>query len=210
MAKIRKFSSLDVSPRAVVRLPQPLTPTTTPSANGENLYSALYNLRTQHRDVYDQIKDILQLAFPGFTHLDFPLVGAGQATMTWYDDYLSNPLFPGELSEGTLRFLWLITILLSSNPAPVTLIDEPEVSLHPELLKILAGVLQDASTRTQLIIATHSTDLIRWLQPDEILVVDKIEGETQVTWADSLNLESWLEEYTLGELWVMGTLGGRP
>jgi predicted ATPase len=152
----------------------------------------------------------LQLAFPGFTHLDFPLVGAGQATMTWYDDYLSNPLFPGELSEGTLRFLWLITILLSSNPAPVTLIDEPEVSLHPELLKILAGVLQDASTRTQLIIATHSTDLIRWLQPDEILVVDKIEGETQVTWADSLNLESWLEEYTLGELWVMGTLGGRP
>jgi predicted ATPase len=71
-------------------------------------------------------------------------------------------------------------------------------------------VLQDASTRTQLIIATHSADLIRWLQPDEILVVDKIEGETQVTWADSLNLESWLEEYTLGELWVMGTLGGRP
>jgi predicted ATPase len=64
--------------------------------------------------------------------------------------------------------------------------------------------------RGQVIVATHSADLIRWLQPDEILVLDKVEGETQFTWADSLDLSEWLQEYTLSELWLMGTLGGRP
>jgi predicted ATPase len=134
LTKIRFYSFLDVGYRSVIRLPQPLTPTFSPGPNGENLYSALYNLRTQYRDVYQRIKDILQLAFPDFDDLDFPLVGAGQATMSWYEHGLATPLFPGELSEGTLRFLWLITVLLSPNPAPITLIDEPEVSLHPELL----------------------------------------------------------------------------
>ena len=153
---------------------------------------------------------MLQIAFPGFRELKFPVVGAGQVTMSWYQDGLSGPLYPGELSEGTLRFLWLITVLLSPEPSPITLIDEPEVSLHPELLKLLAGLLQDAACRGQVIVATHSTDLVRWLQPDEVLILDKTDGQTSLTWADSLDLVEWLREYTLGELWLMGTLGGRP
>ena len=58
--------------------------------------------------------------------------------------------------------------------------------------------------------ATHSADLVRWLQPNEVLVSDKVDGNTKFTWADTLNLGEWLKEYTLGELWQMGTLGGRP
>lgn len=210
LSKTRKYSSLDVEPRSVIRLPQSLTPTLSPGPNGENLYSALYNLRTLHPDSYDRLINILRLAIPAFDRLEFPLVGAGQATMTWYQADLSGPLYPNELSEGLLRFLWLSTVLLSPTPAAITLIDEPEISLHPELLKLLAGLLQDASTRTQLLVATHAADLVRWLQPEEVLVLDKIEGKTHCTWADSLNLEKWLKEYTLGELWLMGTLGGRP
>jgi predicted ATPase len=92
------------------------------------------------------------------------------------------------------------------------LIDEPEVSLHPELQKILAALLQDASARTQIIVATHSPELIRWLQPDEVVVIDKFDGQSQFTWASdpALDLEAWLKEYTLADLWYMGTLGGRP
>jgi predicted ATPase len=210
LSKTRKYSILDVEPRSFVRLPQSLTPALTPGPNGENLYSALYNLRTSYPDIYDRLTDILRLAFPQFDRLELPLVGAGQATMIWYQTDLTGPLYPNELSEGTLRFLWLVTTLLSPAPSPITLIDEPEVSLHPELLKLLAGLLQDASVRTQLIVATQSADLVRWLQPEEVLVLDKVEGQTHFTWADSLNLEAWLKEYTLGELWLMGTLGGRP
>ena len=109
-----------------------------------------------------------------------------------------------------MRFLWLTTVLISPSAASITCIDEPEVSLHPELLKLLAGLLQDASMRGQFIVATHSAELIRWLKPEEILVMDKDEGRSNFTWADSLDLHEWLQEYTLDQLWLMGTLGGRP
>ena len=100
--------------------------------------------------------------------------------------------------------------MLTSDPPPIVLIDEPEVNLHPELLKILAGLLQDASSRCQIIVATHSPDLIGWLDPSEIVVLDKIDGRTRVTWAGSMDLKEWLQEYTMRDLWLMGTLGGRP
>ncbi len=140
------------------------------------------------------------------------MVGGGQITLAWYEKNLTLPLYPNQLSEGTLRFLWLTTILLSPEPPPLILIDEPEVSLHPELLKILAALLQDASVRAQILAATHSSDLIRWLQPDEVVVIDKVDGKATFTWANdpTLNLSEWLKEYTLSELWLMGNLGGRP
>jgi predicted ATPase len=211
LAGIQFYSFLDVTQRSMVRLPQSLTPAKRPGPNGESLYSALYNLRINDLDAYARIIEILQLGFPGFQRLEFPVVGAGQVTLAWYQKNLAAPLYPNQLSEGTLRFLWLVTILLSPDVPLVALIDEPEVSLHPELLKLLAGVLQDASLRSQVIVATHSPDLIRWLEPNQVLVTEKDEsGATQFTWADSLKLEEWLKEYTLRDLWLMGTLGGRP
>ncbi len=203
------YGFLDVSSRSVVRLPQTLTPAPRPGSNGENLYSTLYNLRDAHPDIYERVEDTLRTGFPGFRNLAFPVVGAGQVTMTWHQDDLTMPLYPNQLSEGTLRFLWLTTILLAPDPPPIILIDEPEVSLHPQLLMLLAGLLQDAALRQQVIVATHSSDLIHWLKPDEVVVLDKVDGRTQFTWADTLNLEEWLDEFTLRDLWLMGNLGGR-
>jgi len=211
LASSQFYSFLDVSPRAVVRLPQLLTPVKRPGHNGEYLYSALYNLRASDPDVYGQVEELLHLGFSGFQRLEFPVVGAGQVTMTWYEKGVTGPFYPTELSEGTLRFLWLVTVLLSPDTPALTLIDEPEVSLHPELLKLLAGVLRNAALRGQVLVATHSPDLIRWLEPNQVLITDKDEtGSTYFTWADSLDLQSWLQEYTLRDLWLMGTLGGRP
>ena len=210
LAQARFYSFLDVQPRSVVRLPQSLTPTIRPGPNGENLFSALYNLRASHESIYRSLEDVLRTGFPGFGRLEFPVVGSGQVTLGWYQEGVEGPLYPNELSEGTLRFLWLTTVLLSPSPAPITCIDEPEVSLHPELLKLLAGLLQDASMRGQYIVATHSPELIRWLEPEEILILDKKEGRTTFAWADSVDLKEWLQEYTLDQLWLMGTLGGRP
>ncbi len=214
LAKSVLLNLLDVSPRAPVRNPQKLTPTTFPAPNGEGLFAALHNLREtkSSRAVYERIQETLNLAFPSFDHLELPVVGAGVITLTWHEKYLTVPLYPTDLSEGTLRFLWLTTVLLSPEPPPLILIDEPEVSLHPELLQILAALLRDASARTQLIVATHSSELIRWLRPDEVVVIDKQDGKSTFTWADdpALDLAKWLQEYTLADLWYMGNLGGRP
>ena len=115
-----------------------------------------------------------------------------------------------QLSEGTLRFLWLVTLLQSPGLTALTLIDEPEVSLHPELLSLLADLLREASRRTQIVVATHSDRLVRFLNPSEVLTMDIAEdGMTKLGWADQLDLEKWLEEYTLDELWRNGRIGAR-
>ncbi|HEY4724343.1 MAG TPA: AAA family ATPase [Anaerolineae bacterium] len=208
------YSFLNVGARAPVRLPQALTPATQPGVDGETLLSALYNLREAKlsQSIYKRIEETLRLAFPSFEGLKLRVVGAGQITLEWHEKGLTVPLYSSQLSEGTLRFLWLTTVLLSSEPPTLILIDEPEVSLHPELQKILAALLQDASARTQIIVATHSPELIRWLQADEVVVIDKVDGESKFTWASdsSLDLEAWLRDFTLADLWYMGNLGGRP
>jgi len=181
-----------------------------PTAKARGFYGVFYNLRETDPDRFELITDTLSAAFPSFESLSFPPVAAGTLALTWKDKNFSHPLYMHQLSEGTVRFLWLVTLLQSPNLTAVTLIDEPEVSLHPELLRLLVDVMREASKRTQLIVATHSDRLIRFLHPAEVLVCDADEeGFTTMTWADSLDLEKWLKEYSLDELWAMNIMGGR-
>jgi predicted ATPase len=71
-------------------------------------------------------------------------------------------------------------------------------------------LIREAAQHTQLIVATHADRLIRWMEPKEVVVVDKEDDRTRLTWADRLDLGEWLHKYTLDELWLMGELGGRP
>ena len=209
LLRITSYAPLPIEARASVRLPQTLTPARIPSASGDSLFSALYNLREHQRESYERILDAVRLTFPGFQRLEFPIVGAGQVNLAWHQEDLAGPLYSNELSDGTLRFLWLTTILLTPEPPPIVLIDEPESSLHPQMLRVLAELMQDAALRTTVIVATHATELIRWLKPEQVLVLDKEDGRTRATWADEMDLDAWLREYTLSDLWLMGNLGGR-
>jgi predicted ATPase len=201
---------LNLSSKSPVRLPQPMRPATLPGANGEDLVSCLYYLRETDTERFEILEDTLAAAFPDFERLGFPPVAAGTLAMTWKDKNFREPLYMDQLSEGTLRFLWLVTLLQSRALSAVTLIDEPEVSLHPELLRLLAHVMREATQRTQLIVATHSDRLIRFLDPQEMLVCDFEDGLTTMTWGDSMDLDHWLEDYSLDQLWAMNIIGGRP
>ncbi len=204
------YHVLDVGPRAPVKLPQPMKPATLPGADGEDLVPLLYSLREGDKYRFEAIVDSLHAAFPDFEELNFPPVAAGTLAMTWKDRSFTKPLYMHELSEGTLRFIWLVSLLQSPSLSTITMIDEPEVSLHPELLSLLADLMREASTRTQLIVATHSDRLIRFLEPREVVVMDSAGvGQTTATWADKLDLEKWLSDYTLDEVWRMGQMGGR-
>jgi predicted ATPase len=204
------YHVLNVDPRSPVRLPQPMQPATLPGRNGEELVSCLYNLRESERNRFEAIEDALRAAFPRFDRLDFPPVAAGTLALAWREKGFSRPLYMHQLSEGTLRFLWLATLLQSPGLTALTLLDEPEVSLHPELLSQLAEMLREASNRTQLVVATHSDRLIRFLQPKEIVVMDADEdGMSTLKWADELDLDLWLKDYSLDELWSNGRLGAR-
>jgi len=202
-----KYHALDVGPNAPVKLPQQMRPATGPGINGEALIPYLYYLRETSKEKFEKITDSIKVAFPDFEELGFPPVAAGMLTMTWKDKNFTKPLYLHELSEGSLRFLWLVSLLQSSALSAVTLIDEPDVSLHPELMHILVDLMREASERTQLIIATHSDRFVRFLEPNELKIFDLDEnGCTSVTGAETLDLEKWLSEYRLDDLWTMGCL----
>lgn len=210
LASAARYHALDVGPRAPVRLPQTMQPADLPGANGETLVSCLYALRETRPERYGAIEDALSAAFPGFQGLGFPPVAAGTLAMTWRERAFSRPLYTHELSEGTLRFLWLATLLQSPALPAICMIDEPEVSLHPELLSLLTDLLREAAGRALVLVATHSDRLVRFLKPAEVLVMDVGEdGAASLTWADDLDLDDWLAEYGLEEVWRIGRLGGR-
>ena len=210
LATAIRYHTLDIGPRAPVKLPQSMKPAVLPGQDGADLIPYLYCLREEHRDRFEALLDTLKTAFPDFEELGFPPVATGMVAMTWKDRKFGNPMYMNELSEGTLRFLWLAALLQSPGLSPITMIDEPEVSLHPELLSLLADLMREAAQRTQLIVATHSDRFIRFLEPSEVVVMDLDEaGCAAATWADSLDLDRWLTEYSLDEVWRMGRMGGR-
>lgn len=210
LASCTYYGALDVSEKSPIRLPQAMRPAKLPGAKGEDLVSCLYDLRESDRDRFEFLENILSAAFPDFERLNFPPVAAGTISMTWTDRNFSQPIYLHELSEGTLRFLWLATLIQSQNLTTITLIDEPEVSLHPDLLRHLVYLMREAAKHTQLIVATHSDRLIGFLEPHEVLICDLEEGEAKMNWADTLNLSKWLEDYSLDQVWAMNIMGGRP
>lgn len=114
------------------------------------------------------------------------------------------------LSDGTLRYLCLLAILLHPDPPPLIAIEEPELGLHPDVIPQVAKLLVAASARTQLVVTTHSDVLVDALSsyPDSVIVCEKHDGESQFRRLDADPLKEWLEKYTLGQLWSMGEIGG--
>ena len=210
LEKATQYHALDVSQRAPVKLPQQLRPTFMPGQDGEELVPFLYNLRETNYNRFEAVEDALKAAFPGFESLGFPPVAAGMIAMTWKDKSFKSPFYMHELSEGTLRFLWLASLLQSPDLSTITMIDEPEVSLHPELLSLFAELLREASLRSHIVVATHSDRLVAFLKPEEVVVMDICEdGGATMTWGDTLELDDWLTDYSLDEVWQMGLMGGR-
>jgi predicted ATPase len=124
---------------------------------------------------------------------------------------LLEPLVSWRLSDGTLKFLCLLAVLLEPNPAPLVCIEEPEVGLHPDAIQIVAEALVDASERTQLIVTTHSQALIDALsdRPEDVLVTDRdFDNGTRFRRLRKRQLSDWLERYSLGQLWRKGEIGG--
>ncbi len=114
------------------------------------------------------------------------------------------------LSDGTLRYLCLLAVLCHPSPPPLVCIEEPELGMHPDILPTIADLLRDASSRSQLIVTTHSDVLVDAMTetPDVVLVCEKVDGATTIRSLPLAEVKIWLEQYRLGELWTRGELGG--
>jgi predicted ATPase len=124
------------------------------------------------------------------------------------DQYFSA----SSLSDGTLRFIALATLLLQPEGyrPSVILVDEPELGLHPHAITLLASLVKQVSAETQVILSTQSSLLLDHFLPEDVLIADRVDGKTEFTRLNPEGLETWLGEYSLGQLWEKNELGGRP
>lgn len=178
-----------------------------------NLAAYLRMLRRAYPDSYRKIVDVVRMVSPFFD--DFvdrpgePEFIELEWTQVGHDD---TPLKAFMLSDGTLRFICLATLLLQ--PAALmpstVLIDEPELGLHPYAVSVLADLMRQAAERRQLIVSTQSVELVNELAPEDVVVVDSVDGQSAFSRCDSRKLADWLQDYAMGELWKRNILGGRP
>lgn len=175
---------------------------------GGNL--AVVLLEMDFKGIHSRVREYLHRFCDRFKDVKVRL--DGPIAKTYIEETgLLEPLVSLRLSDGTLKFLCLLAVLLDSEIGPLVCIEEPEVGLHPEAIQMVAEALVEASERTQLIVTTHTEALIDALseRPQDVLVTERdFENGTQFKRLDRERLSSWLERYTLGALWRKGEIGG--
>ncbi|MER2006415.1 MAG: AAA family ATPase [Psychrobacillus sp.] len=180
--------------------------------DGSNLAAFLYLLKEKHPENYKAILQTVRLVAPFIK--DFTLKplkrNEEMIRLRWKhlnsDDYFDA----NQLSDGTLRFICIAVLLLQPKLPNTVILDEPELGLHPYAINILASLFQSVSEKTQIIISTQSLLLMDNFEPKDIIVVDYIDGKSSLNRLNEEDLEGWLDDYSLGELWEKNILGGRP
>lgn len=202
----------DTSDSAGLKQPGPIDDNARLRPDASNLAAFLFALRARHQDHYRNIVDTIRLVAPFLK--DFALrpspLNPKQIKLEWQHEGSDAYFDASSLSDGSLRFICLATLLLQPSLPSVVLLDEPELGLHPAAITDLASLLRRASTRTQVIVSTQSVTLVNQLRPEDIVVANRIDGASVFRRLEGPEIESWVAEFALGELWEKNVLGGRP
>lgn len=181
--------------------------------DGYNLPAFLYFLKEKHEKYFERIQDTIRLVAPFF--LRFDLVpdkrNENLIQLVWkHINYEDITFTADHLSDGTLRMMCLATLLLQPELPDVILIDEPELGLHPSAITILSSLLEIVSKKSQVIVSTQSVTLIDHFAPEDIVVVDYEDNQSKFRRPGEKELDVWLEDQSLGEIWEKNIIGGRP
>ncbi|OGR22667.1 MAG: hypothetical protein A2277_18775 [Desulfobacterales bacterium RIFOXYA12_FULL_46_15] len=209
LASIAVYHDLHTNKDASVRQPAISRMEKRVDPDGQNLISVMHTLYTGDRSFKKDINSAMQAAFGNdFDELIFPPASDQRIQMRVRWKSLKREQSAAELSDGTLRFLFLLTVLASPSPAPIIAIDEPETGLHPSMLPLVAEYAVDAATRSQVILTTHSPqflDAFAGTKPTTTVATWE-NGETLLKTLNGESLDYWLKEYSLGALFKSGEL----
>lgn len=174
--------------------------------DGGNLAPFLYHLQENHRPNYDRILRTVRFVAPFIR--DFRLKPDSQdlnsILLEWEHEQSDAYFNASDLSDGTLRFICLATLLLQPSPPSIIVMDEPELGLHPTAIQVLVELFKEVSQRaqsSQLVVATQSVTLVNQLEPGDIISTECRAGQSSFARLSTEKLESWLRDYTLGQLW---------
>jgi predicted ATPase len=205
--KIRLYREWSFGRHTAPRLPQKTDlPNDQLEPDGSNLGLVLNRLRGEPQ-VKKRLLEALRALYDGIDDFD-TLIEGGTVQVFLHEGRITVPAT--RLSDGTLRYLCLLAILCHPTPPPLVCIEEPELGLHPDVLPTIADLLKEASQRTQLIVTTHSDELVDALTdtPDAVVVAERGESGTTLVRLSADELKPWLEKYRLGQLWTRGEIGG--
>lgn len=180
-----------------------------------NLAALLYRLQNENSSsAYQPIVTTIRLIAPFFDDFDLEPTGPTRKDiiLNWREKDSDQIFGPHQLSDGTLRAICLITLLMQPTdelPALIV-VDEPELGLHPYALNVIAALFVKASHHTQILISTQSSSFLSNFDHENVIVVGRSGKESQFTRPDPTQLETWLEEYSLGEVWEKNVIGGGP
>ena len=204
----------DTSENSPMKQTTPIADNRSLKSNANNLAAFLYFLKHHQKSSYTEIVKTVQLAAPFF--LDFLLEpvpeNPNNVRLEWWDTKSDAYFNSNMLSDGTLRFICLTTLLLQPQLPSVIVLDEPELGLHPAAIALLAEMIKSASQKSQVVISTQSITLINHFAPEEIIVAERKAdtGESLFKRLEKKDIEQWLEEYALGVIWEKNIIGGRP
>ncbi|MCI0395619.1 MAG: AAA family ATPase [Chloroflexi bacterium] len=210
----RVYHFHDTSDTAKVKLTGDINDNASLRVDAGNLAAFLYRIQETEPVYYDRIVQTIRLVAPFFDNflLRPDPLNPNKIRLEWREVGSDSPFGAYVLSDGTLRFICLATLLLQPDetlPATI-LIDEPELGLHPYAITLLASLLRSVSTKRQVIVTTQSVTLVNQFAPEDIIIVDREEGRSLFTRQSLPQLQDWLDEYSLGELWEKNVIGGRP
>lgn len=212
LKSIRTFHFHDTSDAAPCRQDAEIRDARELHAEGRNLPAFLFFLRNRHPHAYQRIVEHIRLVAPYFE--DFVLAPTPDndrmIRLEWRHRDSDAYFDAHSLSDGTLRFICLATLLLQPQPPRLILLDEPELGLHPLAIRILAEMLDAATEHTQILIATQSVTLLDQFSLDQIIVADYQDRASRFSRLARADFDKWLEDFSIGELWQKNVLGGRP
>jgi predicted ATPase len=176
-----------------------------------NLAPFLLRMREEEAETYQEILNTCRIVVP---YLDDFLLkpkkygAVEKVSLTWKTKGTDYPMQPYHFSDGSIRFICLAAALLQPTPPAAIIIDEPELGLHPEAIRLLGELLKDAAKRTQLIVATQSPLLLDQFAIEDIVVANRKDGQSVFERFDRKDFEAWLEDYSVGELWAKNVIRG--
>jgi len=180
--------------------------------DGGNLAAFLYMLSKRQPRHFENIQDAIQMVAPFFDRfvLEPSQLNKDRIRLEWKHKGTNDYFNVSALSDGTLRFMCLATLLLQPDLPSIILLDEPELGLHPAAITFLAGLLRSASKSSQIIIATQSVTLVNQFEPEDIVVVERDNEQSTFRRLEKSGMSEWLDDYGLGDLWEKNIIGGRP
>lgn len=201
----------DTSPTASMRHAEIIEDNKALRYDASNIGPFLLRLRNEQSSHYEEILNACRLVAPFFDDFLLDTQQFGPKTkvaLSWKTKSSDYPMQPYHLSDGSIRFICLATALLQPNPPSTIIIDEPELGLHPEAIRVLAELVEDTARRTQIIVATQSPLLLDEFSIEDIVVVNRKEGQSVFERLKRTDFNEWLEDYSVGELWTRNVIQG--